>query len=112
MSATIRTMDGFTLEDIVKAVVAVLQPAEHIQLELEPEERPLLEQLHFRKLLTKDEAAAYIGIHAKTLTSIMSNGDFYPLVRIGHNRGRVFVNREKLDQWINEQDGSRKAVGV
>ena len=69
-------------------------------------------ELKGKKLLTKGEAAAYIGIHAKTLTNIMNSGDFYPLVRIGHNRGRVFVNREKLDQWINEQDGSRKAVDV
>ena len=112
MSAAIKTMDGFTLEDIVKAVVAVLQSTEQIQPELEPEERPLLEQLHYRKLLTKDEAAAYIGIHKKTLTNIMNGSDFYPLVRVGHNRGRVFVNREKLDQWIDEQDGSRKEVGV
>ena len=67
-------------------------------------------ELKEKKLLTKDEAAFYIGIHKKTLTHIMSSGDFYPLVRIGHNRGRVFVNREKLDQWIDEQDGSMKTL--
>lgn len=66
------------------------------------------EEIQQKKLLTKDEAAAYIGIHKKTLTNIMNAGDFYPLIRIGHNRGRIFINREKLDQWLDEQDGSRK----
>lgn len=61
-----------------------------------------------KKMLTKNEATFYMGVSIVTLTKIMNSGDFYPLVRIGHGRGRVFVNREKLDQWLDEQDGSRK----
>ena len=61
--------------------------------------------LRHQKMLTKPEAAFYMRLSAKTLDKIASKKDFYPLVRI---RGRVFVNREKLDQWLDEQDGSYK----
>lgn len=57
-----------------------------------------------RRLLTKPEAAAYIGISIKTLTEIMKKGGF-PVVRIGNGRGRVFINREKLDEWIDKNTG-------
>jgi len=69
-----------------------------------------IEELKTKKLLVKDEAAFYIGIHKNTFTKIMNSDGFYPLVRIGHNRGRIFINREKLDQWIDEQDGSMKEL--
>lgn len=73
-------------------------------------EKSYMAQLRERKMLTKAEAANYIGISVKTLNSIMEKQDFPAMTRIGFGRGRVFINREKLDQWINEQDGSYKAV--
>jgi excisionase family DNA binding protein len=113
--SNIKTLDGYTLDDIVNAVVAVLQA---LQTEPEPASAPepvvipfTPPQLSERKLLTKQEAAEYIGIHKRTLTNIINAGGFYPLVRVGYGRGRVFVNREKLDQWIDEQDGAVKRIG-
>lgn len=67
-----------------------------------------METLKVKKMLTKNETAFYIGICLKTLNKIIDTGDFYPVTRIGFGRGRVFVNREKLDKWIDEQDGSLK----
>ena|GEM_PF-1016238 len=67
-------------------------------------------ELKTRKVLIKDEAAFYIGIHRNTFTKIMNSDGFYPLVKIGHNGSRVFINREKLDQWIDEQNGSVKKL--
>ena len=64
-----------------------------------------LEKLKSKKLLTRDEAAAYIGISINSLQSLIHNKNFTALVRIGHGRGRVFVNREKLDEWIDSQTG-------
>jgi hypothetical protein len=60
-----------------------------------------------KKLLTKGEAAFYLGIGLNLLNKIIRQ-DFEPLARIGYGRGRVFINREKLDAWINGQDGSYK----
>lgn len=49
-------------------------------------------------LLTKAEAAEYLGISRPTLDNIMREPGF-PVVRIGARR--VFINREKLDEWID-----------
>jgi len=57
------------------------------------------------KMITKDEAAFYMRTSTRTLDNLAKKKDFYPLVRIG---GRVFLNREKLDKWLDEQDGSYK----
>lgn len=51
-------------------------------------------------LLTKQEAADYIGVSVATLSNIMREPGF-PIVRIGARR--VFINREKLDKWIDEK---------
>ena len=63
-----------------------------------------MDELKKKKLLTKDEAAFYIGICVKTLTALMKE-DGFPLVRIGQGRGRVFINREKLNAWIDKNTG-------
>lgn len=55
-----------------------------------------------RKLLTREEAAAYMGVCKVTLDKTISNPDFPAVVRIGR---RVFIHREKLDQWIDEKAG-------
>jgi predicted DNA-binding transcriptional regulator AlpA len=64
-----------------------------------------ISELKEKKLLSKDEAAFYIGICVKTLNNILDKNDFPAKVRIGFGRGRVFINREKLDNWIDEQTG-------
>ena len=68
------------------------------------------EMLKTKKLLTKVEATFYIGISMPALDATIKRSDFPALVRVGFGRGRVFINREKLDQWIDEQDGSRKGI--
>ena len=69
-----------------------------------------MDELSQKKLLTKTEAAFYIGICLTSLNVIIDRTEFYPLTRIGFGRGRVFVNREKLDKWIDEQDRSYKLL--
>ena len=64
-----------------------------------------MEDLKTRKLLTRSEAAFYIGISVTSLNKIIHGRDFPALVRIGNGRGRVFVNREKLDEWLDEKTG-------
>lgn len=55
------------------------------------------------KLLTRQEAAEYLGICMATLTELMREPGF-PVVRIGARR--VFINREKLDEWIDRHTRS------
>ena len=63
-----------------------------------------INELRQRKLLMKPEAAFYIGVSLTTLEKIIkTSADFPALTRIGIGRGRVFVNREKLDEWIDRQ---------
>lgn len=50
------------------------------------------------KLLTKAEAAEYLGVSQPTFDNIMREPGF-PVVRLGVRR--VFINREKLDEWID-----------
>lgn len=64
-----------------------------------------MEDLRTRKLLTRREAAFYIGVSVTSLNKIIHDRDFPALVRIGYGRGRVFVNRERLDEWINQKTG-------
>lgn len=64
-----------------------------------------MDELRAKKLLTRDEAAFYIGVCKATLQKIIYEDDFPALVRIGHSRGRVFINREKLDEWIDTKTG-------
>ena len=60
-------------------------------------------ELKARKLLTRDETAYYMGgISKNSLTKIIHGTDFPALVRIG---GRVLINRERLDEWIDERTG-------
>jgi len=59
-----------------------------------------------RKLLTKPEAAFYLGISLASLAKVVQKPDFPALVRIGDGRGRVFVNRERLDNWIDDKTGN------
>lgn len=68
------------------------------------------DELARKKLLTKQETCFYIGISLQTLNRLIGKTDFYPVSRIGLGRGRVFVNREKLDQWIDEQSGEPTSV--
>lgn len=64
-----------------------------------------IDGLKSKKLLTRYEAAAYIGISINSLQNLIHSKDFPALVRIGQGRGRVFVNRERLDEWIDENTG-------
>lgn len=64
-----------------------------------------MEDLRTRKLLTRGEATFYIGISVTRLNKIIHGKDFPALVRIGNGRGRVFVNRETLDKWLDEKTG-------
>ena len=57
------------------------------------------------KLLTRDEAAAYLGVSKITLDRITKERGFPALVRIGIGRGRVYINRERLDEWIESKTG-------
>ena len=63
--------------------------------------------LRTRKLLSRDEAAAYIGVSLATFQKYMSESGFPAAVRLGpeHGRGRVFINRERLDEWIDSRTG-------
>lgn len=63
-----------------------------------------IDALNKKKLLTRHEAAFYIGVCPATMHTIIHNDDFPALARIG---GRVFVNRMVLDQWIDEQTGKK-----
>ena len=75
---------------------------------LRKEERKMTidtEKLRNKKLLTRDEAAAYLGIGITSLQTLIHGKGFPALVRIGTGRGRVFVNREKLDAWIDARTG-------
>lgn len=60
-----------------------------------------MDELKKKKILSKDEAAFYIGICVKTLTALMKE-DGFPVLRLGR---RVFIHREKLDEWIDENTG-------
>ena len=60
-------------------------------------------ELAKKRLLTKQETCFYISISLQTLNRLIKHADFPAVVRIGIGRGRVFINREKLDQWIDEQ---------
>lgn len=62
-----------------------------------------IDELNKKKLLTKEEAAFYIGICHKTLCRMIADGDIPAVVRIGYGRGRVFVNRDKLNEWIDNK---------
>ena len=64
------------------------------------------EILKGRKLLTKPEAAFYIGISLASFAKVIKKPDFSALVRIGDGRGRVLVNRERLDEWIDAKTGA------
>ena len=64
-----------------------------------------LETLRGRVLLTRQEAAAYIGISIVTMQKVMNQRDFPAVVRIGNGRGRVFIHREKLEKWLEDQAG-------
>ena len=65
------------------------------------------EELTKKKLLTKQEACFYIGISLQTLNRLMKQTEFPATVRIGFGQGRVFINREILDQWIDDQTGAQ-----
>jgi excisionase family DNA binding protein len=62
-------------------------------------------ELTNKKLLTKQEACFYIGISLQTLNRLINKTEFPAMVRIGFGQGRVFINREILDQWIDAQTG-------
>lgn len=61
-----------------------------------------LDELKKKKILSKDEAAFYIGICVKTLSSLTKK-DGFPVLRLGR---RVFIHREKLDEWIDANTGT------
>lgn len=62
-----------------------------------------MEELKKQKLLTREEAAFYLGICLASLNKVIHAPDFPALVRIGARR--VFINRERLDAWIDENTG-------
>jgi len=57
-------------------------------------------ELKDKKLLSRKEAAAYIGIGVTSMYHAMKRPDFPPITRIGN---LVFVKRELLDEWIDSQ---------
>ena len=89
MSAVIKTIDGYTLEDIVKAVITVLQP----------EQTPIVvqiqntEQLTEKKILTRKEAASCLRISVGHLDNIIRKGEI-SVTRIGR---RVLIKREDIE---------------
>jgi excisionase family DNA binding protein len=64
-----------------------------------------IKELSSKKLLTVDEAASYVGICKTSMRNLIYEDRFPALVRIGHKRGRIFINREKLDKWIDSKTG-------
>lgn len=62
-----------------------------------------MDQLRSKKLLTREETAFYLGVCLASLNKVIHEPDFPALVRIGARR--VFINREKLDAWIDENTG-------
>ena len=58
-------------------------------------------ELKQRKLLTRPEAAYYVGLGKTTVDKIIRHPDCQALVRIGIGRGRVFINRDKLDAYLD-----------
>lgn len=65
-----------------------------------------MEELKKKKLLTRKEAAFYVGVSPTNMHTIMHSDNFPAFVRIGGRR--VFVNREILEQWIDENTGINK----
>lgn len=60
-----------------------------------------MNELRKKKLLTRPEAAFYVGLGKTTVDKIIRHPDCQALVRIGIGRGRVFVNRERLDAYLD-----------
>ena len=113
MTATqtaIRTMDGFTLEDIVKAVAAVLQP--ELQLEMPAQEEPqayvpevavktykafedypdVLQAKHCRAILGLSEAKTYEVLNSKKC----------PSFTVGK---RILVRKEAFIDFLQANEG-------
>jgi len=90
------TNNEITLESRFNQLIGVLE-RQYAQAQQPP-----------KKLFTRKEAALYMQISEKTLDRIMKNKSFYPAARIGFGTGCIRINRDKLDKWIDEQDGSYK----
>lgn len=63
-----------------------------------------MDELTSKKLLTREEAAFYLGVCLASLNKVIHKPDFPALVRIGVRR--VLINREKLDEWITKNTQS------
>lgn len=64
-----------------------------------------MNELRKKKLTTRKEVPFYVGLGHSTIDKIIRRPDCQALVRIGIRRGRVFVNREWLDAYLNSHKG-------
>ena len=107
MTAT-RTMDGYTLEDVVKSVIAVLKPEEVQEAEefegFIPEGSvkeykdvenypPILQAKHIKEFLGVSEAFAYEVLNSANC----------PTIRMGK---RMVVAKESFLRFLAESEGS------
>ena len=53
-----------------------------------------------KKVLSRKELAGYLGVGQNKAHQLVSDKSFYPAFRLG---GRVLVNKDMLDKWLNEQ---------
>jgi len=56
--------------------------------------------LQEKKILNQKELAGYLGIGLSKAYELIRSPKFYPAFRLGR---RNLVNRDKLDEWLNEQ---------
>lgn len=56
-----------------------------------------------KDVLTPAEAAAYIGVGARTLQSWRSKGQGPRFVRIGFGQGRIRYLQAELDAWLGRR---------
>lgn len=90
------------MEQLISMLDSRLQA---LPLQAPPREIPAgeydMNELRKKKLLTRPEAAFYVGLGKTTVDKIIRHPDCQALVRIGIGRGRVFVNRERLDAYLD-----------
>lgn len=107
--AEVKTLDGYTLEDVVKSVIAVLKPEEVQEIETfegyVPEGSvkefkgienypPILQAKHIKEFLGVSEAFAYEVL----------NSTGCPTIRMGK---RMVVAKESFLRFLAESEGKR-----
>ena len=108
-TATTRTLDGYTLEDVVKSIMSVLKPEEVQEIEafdgFIPEGTvkeykgiesypPILQAKHIKEFLGVSEAFAYEVL----------NSSGCPTIRMGK---RMVVAKESFLRFLAESEGKK-----